>query len=145
MSSESYTPSEEEVKNAEASMDNEQAKLSETRESLIKKIKEESGLEGDIFDQLVESYSYDSDQNNSRRSFKVKGHDVIVMGEYSNSDKKNIFTTLRIDGIYLSNSDTLAFFGKYGKAMEGMDQLNNTMITIRTNEKTVKDALADLL
>lgn len=134
----------EEIKKAEEVMTHTQEDLSETRESLIEKLKSESGLDAETFDEIVASFKYEdhgevTGKDYHTYTFRVRGHDVIaeVFGEDANE--------LAVDGELVNHKERTAIMAKYGTAMLGLGKISNEKIRDEVVPYKIHASVEDLL
>lgn len=105
----------EQIKSAEEVMSPQDAALTEARRYLIEEVKMQSGLDGEVFDGMVESIKKD-DPTGLHFSFQVRGHRI----EASLSENENWV----VDGVGVNSDQGKLLKDKYLKALDGILKIN---------------------
>ncbi len=119
---EGYNPSETEIKDAEAMLDREGAKQSSEREKSLEKLKGESGLDEETFEEVVKSFEIkDSEEFPGVKEchFTVKGQKITLLNALGT------FTGAYVDGVEVEQPNRFGdandeFTRKYFKCIAGL-------------------------
>ncbi|OGE81387.1 MAG: hypothetical protein A3H72_00770 [Candidatus Doudnabacteria bacterium RIFCSPLOWO2_02_FULL_48_8] len=129
MVKEKYQSSEDEVANAEASMDQKQADLSEVRERELKALQEQSGLDQTTFNEIWTTLNTEGDNI----KFVVRGHSV----RFDKDKTRSVFVDDRLIDIDATARDIRE---KYIVAYP-LANLDLTHFQDRVHAKSVEDLL----
>ena len=130
MGIEGYKPSEEKVKATEEAMSPEQSDLNETREFLLAKLKSESGLDSETFDEMVASFKFEGDQEMQKQvsSFRVDEHDYYAVTFWNAEKREESFREIMVDGKFMGENEAESFKAKYRKVIIGLMHINKGSI-----------------
>ena len=132
----------EQIKAVEDVISTDQAGLSETREKLIEEAKVRSGLEGAVFDEILDSLKivvWGNDEVGGV-SFKVRGHTIELPREML-TIITNIDTHLEVDGKKVSVEQGVALKDKYRTVILDILRISNSKIGKDYMDSVVEDLL----
>lgn len=124
-------PSAEEVQKAgEENMGSEQAGLNEVRANHIEMIRQNSGLDPEVFDQILESFDYEQTGGNTVIKFNVGSH------KFTRSSFEGTYYPFFVDNKEVSDNISQRIWDKYERAIVGLKNLSSERIA---KEKSVYD------
>ena len=125
------------------------AAMSKIREEAIEKIKTESGLSEEEFQEILDSFHYGSTYvDNGQFRFRFRGHEIVGYGGVSshmNPARKDgvsgMIYSISIDGKKVPETQLREFEAKFGPVIKGLSMLSNK----DTEEVASREEVDDLL
>ncbi len=123
---------------AEDLMDRNQMTLSEVREEVYENVFKRSGLEPEVFDEIVNSFDYKIEDGTTEISFKARGHEVTRVSN------QGVYEPYVVDGEVATSVETDLIDKKYGKVIQELKFFDKEqMQTMR--ERYASSGVLDLL